>query len=338
MLGQCKKKETKTILKNSIMEAINYYFKHLYTILLLLFIPIALVSLQSCKSDKKQENKEVKEDNTIVIITENMDFQMPDTIMSGWNTFRYKNMSPQTHFFLVDKYPEGKTLKDIDSLIMPYFDSGMKLINEGKPDEGFAEFGKLPEWFSEVKFLGGSGLISPGYEGTTMINLESGFYIVECYVKMSNGVFHTSMGMVKELIVSDIASGNTELIADINIDISSTEGIVFNDSITSGEHTFSVFFKDQIVHENFSGHDINLVKLNDNANIEVLENWMNWVDPKGLIEPAPFDFTFLGGVNNMPAGNKGYFTVDLQPGNYALISEVPNALSKNMLKTFVVLE
>ena len=65
---------------------------------------------------------------------------------------------------------------------------------------------------------------------------------------------------------------------------------------------------------------------------------MNWSDPKGLIEPAPFAITFLGGVNDMPEGNTGYFTVTLEKGNYALISEVPNALSKNMLKTFVVSE
>ena len=61
-------------------------------------------------------------------------------------------------------------------------------------------------------------------------------------------------------------------------------------------------------------------------------------DPKGLIEPAPNAVTFIGGVNDMPEGNIGYFSANLEPGNYALISEVPNALSKNMLKTFVVIK
>ncbi len=321
------------------MKSLSQYSKILCLIVWTIAILFCSILIQSCNSDKKQSNKQpikVEMENVIEIITENMDFQIPDTISSGWNTFRYKNKSSQTHFFIIDKYPEGITLKEIDNLVMPYFNSGMKLINEGKSEEGFAEFGKLPDWFSEVQFLGGSGLISPGKHTETMIKLDPGFYIVECYVKMSNGVFHTSMGMIKELIVSETNSGNTELKADINIDISSTEGIVFNDSISSGKHTFSVFFKDQIVHENFSGHDINLTKLGENANLEDLENWMNWADPKGLIEPSPTDITFLGGVNNMPAGNKGFFTVDLQPGNYALISEVPNALSKNMLKTFVV--
>jgi len=212
----------------------------------------------------------------------------------------------------------------------------MKLIMEGKTEEGYAEFAKLPEWFSEVVFVGGSGLLSPNQIGETTLNLKPGKYIIECYVKMSNGVFHTSMGMTKDIVVSNIDSGNNALTSDIDISISSTDGIVFNDSISSGKHIFSVLYKDQIVHENFVGHDINLVKLDENANLEELENWMNWADPKGLIEPAPNTVTFIGGVNDMPAGSKGYFTAKLESGKYALISEVPNASSKNMLKTFVV--
>src|SRR5680860_1002883 len=66
--------------------------------------------------------------------------------------------------------------------------------------------------------------------------------------------------------------------------------------------------------------------------------WMNWADSKGLISPAPEGITFLGGVNDMPAGSIGYFQVNLEPGNYALISEVPNTISKNMLKTFKITE
>ena len=73
-----------------------------------------------------------------------------------------------------------------------------------------------------------------------------------------------------------------------------------------------------------------------NVSIKELEKWMNWVDPKGFIKPAPAGLNFLGGVNDMPAGYKGYFIASLKTGNYALVSEVPNALSKNMLKTFVV--
>ncbi|MFC4720737.1 hypothetical protein ACFO5O_00270 [Geojedonia litorea] len=295
------------------------------------------VVFQSCKSDKKEaKSEEVEKENVVDILTENMDFQMPDTIPSGWTTFRYKNASPQTHFVLIDKYPEGKTLDTVMAVVVPVFDEGMKLINEGKAEEGYAAFGKLPTWFGELKFIGGTGLISPERVAQTTMKLEPGNYILECYVKMSNGVFHTSMGMAKEVVVTNEDSGNSEPKADYAIEISSTDGIVLNETPSGGTHTFSVFFKDQIVHEHFLGHDVNLAKLDETANLDELNNWMNWADPKGLIEPAPQGITFLGGVNNMLEGDTGYFNATLVPGKYAFIAEVPNAVGKNMLKVFEV--
>lgn len=316
----------------------NYIRKVIPSLLFVYILPLFFI-IQSCKTDKEQTKTkiiEVKNENVIEIITENMDFQMPDTIPSGWNTFRYKNLSPQTHFFLIDKYPEGKTSKDAEELVAPVFESAMKLITKGETEKGYAEFANLPEWFNEVVFVGGSGLLSPNQVGETTLNLKPGKYVIECYVKMSNGMFHTSMGMTKDIVVTTTDSGNKALKSDIDITISSTDGIVFNDSITSGKHIFSVYYKDQTVHENFVGHDINLVKLDENANLKDLESWMNWANPKGLIEPSPLYITFLGGVNDLPEGDIGYFSVNLEIGNYVLISEVPNSLSKNMLKTFVV--
>jgi len=311
--------------------------------LLALFLLLAFIINLSCKSDQKKgnigvTNEAAQKENTVNILTENMDFQMPDTITSGWNTFVYRNASAQTHFFLIDKYPEGITLDSVKTRVLPPFDSGMKLINEGNAEKGFAEFGKLPAWFMEMKNLGGSGLISPGYSAQTTLKLDQGYYIFECYVKMSNGMWHTSMGMTKEIIVSETNSGKTEPLADIKIEISSTEGIVFNDSIKSGNHTFSVYYKDQIIHENFIGHDLNLAKIEENADLDELNNWMDWSNPKGLIEPAPQGVTFLGGVNNMRTGDTGYFNVSLNPGKYVLIAEVPNPKEKNMLQTFEILK
>ncbi|OIP52171.1 MAG: hypothetical protein COZ75_06670 [Flavobacteriaceae bacterium CG_4_8_14_3_um_filter_34_10] len=321
------------------MRTFKSHFVEATSIGMLLLVSVSLLYLQSCKDDKKEtlpESVEIENQNVIEIVTANMDFQMPDTIPSGWNTFRYKNLSPQTHFFLIDKYPEGKTSEDAEKIVAPVFDSAMKLIMEGKSEEGYAEFAKLPKWFSEVVFVGGSGLLSPNQVGETTLHLKPGKYILECYVKMSNGVFHTSMGMTKDIVVTPTDSGNYEWISDIDITISSTDGIVFNDTISAGKQVFSVFYKDQIVYENFVGHDINLVKMDEHTNLNELENWMNWADPKGLIEPAPKGFTFMGGVNDMPEGSIGFFSATLEPGNYALISEVPNSLSKNLLKTFVI--
>lgn len=298
-----------------------------------------LIVLFSCKTEPKKETADETEEDTgtqIDILTEVMDFQTVDSIPAGWHTFRYQNLSEETHFFLLDKYPTGKAIADGEKEVIGPFQKGMDLINEGKGEEANAEFGKLPEWFFEVVFSGGSGLVSPGHTSQTTLKLEPGYYVMECYVKMPNGVFHSAMGMVKELIVTGDMSENRAPESTVNISISSTDGIVHPDTIRGGPQTFAVQYLDQIVHENFVGHDVNLVRFDEGAESQTLEKWMNWADPEGLITPAPEGFTFLGGVNDMPEGSTGYFTATLSPGTYALVAEVPETIRKNMLKTFIV--
>ncbi len=307
---------------------------------------MAFSVLFNCKNDKKTETFEettvieeslVEEpSNVIDIVTRSMEFQSVDTIPSGWNTFKYQNLSNETHFFLLDKYPEGKTVENTLTDVAPVFEEGMDLINEGKSNEGFAAFGKLPEWFGKIVFSGGSGLIAPKHTAITTIKLDPGYYIMECYVKMPNGKFHTLMGMAKPIIVLEKDSGNSPAEATVNITLSGEEGISYDKIITKGKQVFSVFVKDQKPHENFIWHDVNLVKLSESASEEALEKWMDWAHPKGLITPVPEGVTFLGGVNDMPAGSTGYFYADLKPGKYALISEVPNTKSKGLFKVFQV--
>ena len=316
--------------------------KHLASVFLI------ILSFYGCKNEKK--SNQIEEDlpqieagvsaptNVIDIITRSMEFQSVDTIPSGWNTFKYQNLSNETHFFLLDKYPEGKTVEHTLTDVAPVFAEGMDLINEGKSEEGFAAFGKLPDWFFGVVYSGGSGLIAPKHTAITTVKLDPGYYIMECYVKMPNGKFHTLMGMAKPIIVTNEDSGNSPPEATVNITLSGEDGISYDTAITKGKHMFSVYVKDQKPHENFIWHDVNLVKLDDDANEAALEAWMDWSDPKGLITPVPNGVTFLGGVNDMTAGSTGYFYADLKPGKYAFISEVPKAKSKKLFKVFEVLD
>lgn len=295
-----------------------------------------ILNISSCKKDNKEKTKDIKKDNTIEIVTNVMDFVTVDTVPKGWNTFKYINKSNEPHFVLFDDYPEGKGEEDAKEVIAPVFENGMQLIIQGKMDEAMAAFGELPEWFGEIVFVGGSGLISSGQENTFTLKLEPGNHLIECYVKMENGMFHTSMGMAKEIWVTEEDSGNKPPTEDIRMSISSTEGITYDGEIKTGKNTFAVYYKDQITHEHFVGHDVNVVKLEDNADIDALEAWMNWSLPKGLSSPTPEGVTFLGGTNDSPTGSIQYFTINLKPGNYAFISEVPNSRSKGMFKTFSI--
>lgn len=300
-------------------------------------IVTALLILQSCKVKNNDSDEPVNND-IIEVITNIMDFQSVDTIPSGWTTFKYINKSNEPHFFLLEKYPENKFLEDGQKEIFPVFQKGMDLINIGNSKEGFAAFSELPVWYPQIVFKGGSGLVSPKKTSLTTIKMEPGYYVMECYVKMANGTFHSVMGMEKQLIVTGENNNNPEPKANINVTLSSTKGYIIDKPIQKGNQTISVHFEDQIVHENFVGHDLNLIKIEEGVILENIENWMNWANPKGLISPAPQGVTFLGGVNDMPAGSLAFLTVTLAPGKYAFVAEVPNTLSKNMLVPFIVTE
>lgn len=310
-----------------------------FTNLVILFTVLLFVG---CKTDQKKVNyDEVLEepiDTIITVVTQSMEFQMPDTIPSGWNTFHYQNLSNETHFFVLERYPDSVTIENTKNEVGPVFDEAMELINAGKPQEGFAVFQKLPEWFFKVVFTGGTGLISPQHTAESIVHLEPGYHIMECYVKMPNGKFHASMGMTKEVIVSEENSGLHPPKGTVSVTISFDGGINIPDSISSGDQMFAVTFIDQKAHEHFVGHDVNLVHLAPEADLKALEAWMDWSDPNGLVTPAPEGVTFLGGMNDSPAGAVGYFKANLTPGNYALIAEVPKASEKGMLQTFTVSE
>tara|TARA_R110000744_G_scaffold85920_1_gene167911 strand:- start:430 stop:1341 length:912 start_codon:yes stop_codon:yes gene_type:complete len=290
------------------------------------------------KEEKTTREKKPLEFGEVLISTQSMEFFVADTLYSGWNTLIYENKSPEVHFVMMDLYPEGITIENTKAELLPPFDDGMRLIMENKMDSAMVAFGNIPKWFQQVKFLGGTGLVSPQHTAKSTVYLEPGRYIMECYVKMFNGEWHTSHGMLKEIIVTNQTTELTPPAPSAIIDISSTDGLILKDSIISGNQIFQTNFIDQKVYENFVGHDINLVRYDNSASLDSLIQWMNWMNPKGLITPAPEGFTFLGGMNNLPAESKGFFEADLVPGNYVLISEVPAADEKNLMYTFSVKE
>ncbi|WP_274474810.1 hypothetical protein [Mangrovimonas aestuarii] len=306
---------------------------------------MVMLAVVGCKSEKKQElpveepvveEPKVTLSSDVHVETEHMEFKAPDSIPSGWVTFTYENLSFEPHFFILEKLPEGKRIDDYKNEVIPVFQNGMDLLSAGKTNEGFESFGALPEWFGQVVICGGSGLISPKVTSVTTLKLEPGYYLMECYVKMSNGQFHSDMGMLKSLVVSETASEKQEPSATRVVTVSKAEGMSLNIPMTKGAQTIEVLYGDQEPHANFVGHDVHLVALEEGANLEDLEHWMDWTQPKGMMSPGPAGSTFMGGVQEMQAGNKGYFDVDLKPGKYAFISEVPEPSKKNLMLVFKV--
>jgi hypothetical protein len=307
----------------------------------LLCIPMLLLfgsSFGFQQDNQLNVNFEKTAADTVLVVSTGMNFDLPAEIPSGWTTFKYENRSGETHFFVLEKLPEGKSIENTRNEVVPVFNRAMDFINTGNSEQGFAEFSELPAWFFDVVFTGGPGLISPGKTAVTTVELEPGNYVIECYVKMPNGMFHTAMGMLEEIKVLETKGSGNRPYEDVLVEISSEDGISYKETPRAGKMNFSVHFRDQKPHEHFVGHDVHLVRLRENASLDELNTWMNWSDPEAFKTPAPAGVEFLGGTQEMPEGKTSFFTATLTPGNYAFIAEVPDPLSKNMLVTFNIPE
>lgn len=289
--------------------------------------------------DEVQKSEHLLKMNTNTVVevsSDGFNFHAPDQIPFGWTTFKYTNESHHPHFFVLEKMPEGYDVSNSLEEVVPSFQEGMYYIMEGDLANAFAAFGNLPAWYSQVVIIGGPGMVSPETSAVASAYLDPGTYVIECYVKSPDGTFHTSLGMIDQIIVTDEDNNQAEPQADFEVTISSANGITLPSKILPGQRTFAVHFQDQTVHDNFLGHDVHLVKLDDNADLTKLDAWMNWAAPAGLAGHGPEGVTFIGGTQEAPAGTTTYFSALLKPGNYALVAEVPSPTSKGMLQTFTV--
>ena len=302
----------------------------LNNLLIGVFIAFAALIYLSCTNNTGtvDEQAEEKEQHAIIdVVTTTMDFKAPDTIPSGWVTLRYTNKSAMAHLALLDRMPDGYGIKDHQDSIAPFFQNVMDQIN-GRPLSEPGVGTTPPKWMAEVVYMGGPGFVSPGQTVQTTVRVDPGTYLLECYIK-TDKVFHTynrdpeMYGMVHQFIVTDESAGAEEPDPTITISLSTQNGLQVEGDLTPGNHVARVNYIDQKVYPNFIQHDVHLVRRENGSNIDSLLEWINWMNPSGLETPPPNGFTFLGGIQEMPAGHHGYFSFTIEPGEYIFLSEVP---------------
>ena len=279
-----------------------------------------------------------------------------EEVPSGWTTFRLNNRTHSDHFYLLYKVPQAaieaadaadRSVLDhwYQSVTVPFQEQWNPYIN-GEIDFGvfvgnlFEAVLSSAPWFVEAGTMGGPGITAAGLSSETTVYLSSGTYLAECYVKDENQEFHSYNGMLDIIKVTDESSKEKEPRATMDVSISQS-GIDFEESVRPGMHTVAIHFGEQPTggYGHLLGHNVQLVRLEDGYDQSLLDElgaWMNWTTEEGLVNRAPSGATFLGGSMEMAGDNKAYYHVNLKPGNYAWIAEVPNPADKNMLKTFKV--
>ena len=292
-----------------------------FSCLLLLFI--SSLVFYSCDSSKDK--------NVVEVIAKDFRFEVVDSIPSGWTTFQFVNKGHAEHFFLLNLLPDSISFETYHNQVSKPFDIVFDSLKAGKSKaEAIGMLIKMiPSWyFTSVKAMGGVGIVSMGKTAQTTMKLVPGTYAMECYIKQ-NGIFHTALGMIRPLTVTKEVSDLQPPKANMDLTLTNFK-ITTEGEVHSGTNTIAVNFNEQP--EVGLGNDIQVIRMNSNTNIDTVISWLDWMNIKGLESPAPVEF--LGGTQEMPVGYTSYFTVDLEPGKYAWISE--SSAAKGMVKTFTV--
>lgn len=289
---------------------------------------LAAASLVACQPAERDEAADAEseadaepspDDGVVEVAAVDYAFRMPAEVPSGWTTFRMTNEGEEPHFLVLWKLPEGRTLRDYMEQVVTPFVTAYDSLEAGTVDPAGAGriLGeRLPEWYGAVQPMGGPGILTPGRVGQATVDLEPGTYVVECYIKTPDGQFHGELGMIAQLTVTSDSTGMAEPEADMEMTLTST-AIGSEGPVTAGERTFAVHYREHP--ELGLGNDVHVARLDEGTSLEEVSAWMDWMNLDGLKAPAPVEF--VGGAQEMPVGTTSYFTVTLEPGRYAWVSE-----------------
>ena len=211
-------------------------------------------------------------------------FLAPDTVPAGLTRVRLTNIGKEMHHLQVSRLDDGRTLKDVLDAIA-------------------ARAVSVP-WLTPV---GGPSVVTPGRERDVVVDLAPGNYVLLCFMPEN----HLGKGMARSLVVTPPAQSTR---AEPHFDAR----MVLNDftftttpSLRAGRRTLRV--------ENGAAqwHEVFIARLAPGAKPDDVFAWLR--APEG---PPPFEPA--GGAMALGRGQVNYMTVDLSPGEYALLCFVPD--------------
>jgi len=226
----------------------------------------------------------------MTIVAADYKFDAPDEVPAGMMTVHLVDNGSETHHVAFVKLTDGKTMADV----------GRVLKAQGPP----------PAWMVD------HGGVNPPHPGGGMASatqtLEAGNYALLCFIPSADGVPHFAKGMVRPLTVT--ASSGPDAPAPTADIVMKLSDYTFTPStpLTAGKHTI------RIENAGPQSHELFLVRLAPGKKASDLPAW--FAKMEGPPPAVP-----LGGVPAMSPKMVSYITVDLTPGDYALMCFIPDA-------------
>ncbi len=296
-------------------------------LLAVLFLPFAA----GCGSDR-QSGSGLSEDGRPVVDVTAGDYRLEarEEVPAGWVTFRMENQGEFHHSFRLRKLPEEGTYQEYrQSLFLPA-DSLEAALVEGRIDTATYQKElkrRLPEWFGQVRTVGGITGLAPGRSAQITHRLAPGSYVLTCFFRTPENRTHALLGVRSGLRVTEDSSGASAPEAGVTARLA-PGAFEVDTSVLSDNQTIE--FRSAGGPEGEPSPWAGLFRLTSETGAEDVANWME----KGIPLPAPTDW--IGGPEPMPAGDRAYVRVgDLPPGRYAWITEAAPDTS-GMAEVFTV--
>lgn len=231
--------------------------------------------------------------NEVTITATDYAFDAPAEIPAGLTNFRMVDNGKELHHATLIKLEEGKTFDDMIN--------GMKTMKPGTPPPGWL----IP--------AGGPNAAAPGNTVSLTMVMEPGNYAIVCFIPDAKGVPHVAHGMARPLTVTPNANANTtEPEADITVTMSDYK-FDFSKPLTAGKHTL------KLVTAPGQPHEFTFFQLSPGKTAADIPKYVE----TGMQGPPPA--LPLGGVAGVAAGRPSFYTVDLQPGEYAIVCFLEDA-------------
>ena len=224
-------------------------------------------------------------------------FDAPDTAVAGLTEITLINKGPELHHVQLIKLGAGKKLSDVYAA-----------LQAGGPP---------PAWAIEA---GGPNAPAPGATAVASVELEAGRYAVICFIPSPDGTPHVMKGMAREIVVVP-ATGKSSRARPTN-------GATTTMTLSDYDFTLSAPLRagqQQIRVRNTAAqsHEVFVVRLDAGRTPADILQWIEKHDgpPPGLP---------LGGTTGIAPGGENILSVDLEPGEYALLCFIPDAKDGKM--------
>ncbi|NWG05425.1 MAG: hypothetical protein HXY35_01930 [Chloroflexi bacterium] len=217
-------------------------------------------------------------------------YTAPETVTAGWVRVILTNTGTEPHHVQFLRLNDGVTVQQFEEAL--------------KQGEGPA--------LALVKQVGGVGAVHPSGTASAVINLTAGEYVILCFIPSpSDGVGHHAKGMIKPLTVEAGAGAASEPQADLSVNL---KDFTFDmpASLPAGKTII------QITNEGPEPHEFNILRLEGSKTVADVLAFLSGE------AGGPPPFAPVGGMNGLDVGLSGYAELDLTPGNYLAICNIPS--------------